>query len=54
MSIREYDTVLLKDGREACVVEVLSPTSFIVDVGDGPEDWNTVSVTSEDVERVLN
>lgn len=32
MKIKEFDTVLLKDGREASVVEVLSETAFIADM----------------------
>ena len=32
MLIKEYDTILLKDGRKAAVVEILDDTHFLVDV----------------------
>lgn len=51
--IKEFDRVLLKDGREADVMEVLENKAFIVDVGNSPEDWETISVTIEDIEKVL-
>ena len=50
MTIKQYDTVILKDGREATVVEVLSDSDFIADVGDSPENWETISITIEDIE----
>ena len=34
MHIKEFDTVLLKDGRKAAVVEILDDTHFLVDVGE--------------------
>ena len=30
MHIKEFDTVLLKDGRKAAVVEILDDTHFLV------------------------
>lgn len=53
MQIRQYDSVLLKDGRRAAIVEVLSPTDFIADVGDSPETWETIDVTLDQIERRL-
>lgn len=53
MIIKQYDTVLLKDGREAAVVEAFDNRSFIVDVGDSPKDWETIDVTIDDIERVI-
>lgn len=53
MEIKQYDTVLLKDGREAAVVEVFSETEFMADVGDSPEDWETIDITIDDIERVI-
>lgn len=52
--IREFDRVLLKDGREADVMEAFENKAFIVDVGSSPEDWNTISVTIDDIEKVLS
>ena len=51
--IKEFDRVLLKDGREADVIEAFENKAFIVDVGSSPEDWETISVTIEDIEKVL-
>lgn len=53
MEIKQYDTVLLKDGREAAIVEVDSPTHFTADVGDSPKDWDTITVTLDMIERQL-
>ena len=53
MKIREFDTVLLKDGREASIVEVLSDTAFIADVGSSPKDWKTIDVTLNMIEKVI-
>ena len=47
--IKQFDTVLLKDGREAAVVE-----AFLVDVGDSPKDWDTISITIDDIEKVIS
>nr|WP_296960718.1 hypothetical protein [uncultured Mediterraneibacter sp.] len=52
--IREFDRVLLKDGREADVMEVFENKAFIVDVGSSPKDWDTISVTIDDIEKVLS
>ena len=54
MKIKEFDTVLLKDGREAAIVEVLDATHFLADVGDSPADWDTIDVTMDDIEKVIH
>ena len=54
MKIEEFDSVLLKDGREASIVEKLSETAFIADVGSSPRDWETIDITIDDIERVLD
>lgn len=53
MKIKQYDTVLLKDGREAAIVEKFSETDFLADVGDGPEDWDTIDIKIDCIERVI-
>ena len=53
MTVREYDTVLLKDGREASIVEAFDNKVFIADVGDSPEDWETIDISINDIERVI-
>lgn len=51
---KEFDRILLKDGREADVMEAFENKAFIVDVGSSPEDWETISVTIDDIERALS
>lgn len=53
MKIKEFDTVLLKDGRTADIVEILSDSDFVADVGDSPADWDTIFVTLDEIEKVL-
>ena len=53
MVIKQYDTVLLKDGRRACVVEEFENKVFIVDVGSSPKDWETIDVKIDDIEKVI-
>ena len=53
MIIEEFDTVLLKDGRRACIVEVLGDQYFLADVGSSPKDWATITVELDEIEKIL-
>ena len=53
MKIKQYDDVLLKDGREAAIVEVFDGKDFIADVGSSEKDWKTITLTIDDIEKVL-
>lgn len=54
MVIKEFDTVLLKDGRKGDVMEVFPDGSLIIDTGSSPEDWETLyDKTVDDVEKVV-
>ena len=53
MEIRQYDMVLLKDGREAVIVEVDSPIHFTADIGDSTKDWDTIPITLDMIKRRL-
>ena len=53
MKINEFDEVLLQDGREAAIVEVLSEDFFLADVGDDPDTWETIDVSLDDIEKVI-
>lgn len=53
MTVKQYDTVLLKDGREASIVEAFDNKVFIADVGGSTEDWETIDITIDDIEKVL-
>lgn len=50
--IKEFDEVILKDGTRATVVDFMG-TSLIVDVGEGPANWETLSVIRSDVVEVI-
>lgn len=54
MVIKEFDTVLLKDGRKASIVEVFENKVFIADVGESPKDWKTIDITIDDIEKVVH
>lgn len=55
MDIKQYDTVLLKDGRTGSVVEVFTDGSLIVNVGSSPADRETLyDKTVDDIEKVIN
>jgi len=51
--IEEFDNVLLKDGQTAAIVDKLSEDTFIADIGDSPEDWDTVTITIDDIKEVV-
>jgi len=53
MIVKQYDSVLLKDGRRAAVVEKWDDSHFLVDIGSSPEDWETIDITIDDIERIL-
>lgn len=54
MKIKEFDTVLLKDGREGSVIEAFPDGSLIIDIGNSPENWETLyDQTVADVEKVI-
>ena len=53
MEINQYDVVRLKDGQEATIVEVFSEQDFLADVGSSPKDWDTISITIDDIEAVI-
>lgn len=53
MKVELFDMVLLKDGRDAAIVEKFSETEFMADVGSSPKDWDTIDITITDIERVI-
>lgn len=54
MQIKQYDAVLLKDGRRGCVIEVNGGSSFDIDVGESTNDWETLyGVSIDDIEKVI-
>lgn len=54
LKVKEFDRVLLKDGREGDVMEVFPDGSLTIDIGSSPKDWETLyDKTISDVEKVL-
>lgn len=53
MKVKQYDTVRLKDGREAAIVEAFDGKVFIADVGSNEQDWETIDIKIEDIESVV-
>lgn len=53
LKVEQYDTVLLKDGRQGAVVEKFSENTFLVDVGTSEKDWDTVDVKMEEIDKIL-
>ena len=51
--IHEYDTVLLKDGRKASIVDIMGGPYFIADVGSSPADWETILITLDDIDCII-
>lgn len=55
MKFKEFDTVLLKDGRKGDIMEILGDQEeFIITVGEGPENWEDVVVTFNDIEKAIH
>ena len=50
--IKEFDEVILKDGRTASVVDYYGP-DLLVDTGSNSKDWDTEVVHREDVVEVI-
>lgn len=52
--VREFDTVRLKDGKVACVVEAYDEQDvFDVDIGSSSADWDTITVKREDIVEII-
>lgn len=49
----EFDVVLLKDGRFASLDNLDGPGQYTATVGDGPKDWEIITVTDDDIARRL-
>ena len=53
MTIELYETILLKDGRKASIVEILGDHDlYIADVENGV-DYDTITITPEQIKRVI-
>lgn len=48
----EFVSVLLKDGRIGAITDVFEPDTYFVDVGTSPKDWDNITVTEDQIERL--
>lgn len=54
MKINQYDEIVLKDGRQGTVVEMLGDNDlFLVDVGSSPKDWANIEVSYDEIKKVV-
>lgn len=57
MEVNCYDDVCLKDGREGCVIEIYKhpiKDGYEIELSDKPDDSVTVTVTLDDIEKVIH
>lgn len=52
MEIKQFDEVLLKDGRKGTVVDQMGP-DYVVDIGETEEDFDTIIAKPEEIEKKL-
>ena len=52
MKIKLYDSVLLKDGRTASIVEVFD-NSFVADIKTADGDYETQFIAPEQIKKVI-
>ncbi len=54
MTIKQYDRILLKDGRTGTVVEILEDNvEFIVDVNLPGPTWETIEISFSDIDKII-
>lgn len=49
---KEFDAVVLKDGRIASLDDKAGPGSYTGTVGNGPKTWEIVYLTDDDIARL--
>ncbi len=55
MKLKEFDTVLLKDGRTGDVMDIQGDgESITIDIELGDDDWETDYITKDDIEKVIH
>lgn len=55
MKINELDTVELKDGTVGTIVNINAPgESYELDIGTSPEDWDTITIRQDQIDRVIS
>ena len=55
MKLKEFDTVLLKDGRTGDIMDIQGDGEDItIDIESGVGDWETDYITKDDIEKVIH
>ena len=57
MKVDWYDEVRLKDGREGCVIEIYEHpdgNGYEIELSPEPDNSETITVTIDDIEKVIN
>lgn len=55
MKLKEFDTVLLKDGRKGDIMDIQGDgESITIDIELGEDDWETDYITKDDIEKVIH
>lgn len=49
-----YEIVKLKDGRVGCIVDISGDVGYIIDIGNSPDDWETIAIRKEEVEGLAD
>ena len=52
--LRQFDMVLLSDGRAGTITDLLPPDGLLVDVGYSPLSWDNITCRVDDVVKVLS
>lgn len=53
MEFKELDDILLKDGRIATVMSIAGKDLLCVDIGDTPETWDNIFISTDEVVKIL-
>ena len=53
MKIQQYNRVLLKDGTEASIVEILDEDKYFIADIDRNDDTDTEEICIEEIEKVI-
>lgn len=54
MTIKQYDRLVLTDGRTATVVEILEDgVAYLVDVDLSDDEWDTIQIKQEDIKHIM-
>ena len=57
MKVDWYDEVRLKDGREGCVIEIYEHpdgNGYEIELSPEPDNSETITVTIDDIEKIIN